>query len=192
MMADDAVTVLDEAGVERAHVVGTSLGGMVAQELALASPERVDRLVLACTTAGRADSYPMPEKTVRLITQPLDLPPDERFRVFVRERALASPTTRRWSRRSRSCRIAEAQPLEAWQAQAAAGWGMTLSIASAQIAAPTLVVTGTADEVVDPRNSELLAERIPGARLERFEGAGHLFFWQEPERFVALLEEFLC
>ena len=63
MMAEDAVAVLDEAGVERAHVVGTSLGGMIAQELALAAPERVDRLVLACTTPGGPNSYPMPERT---------------------------------------------------------------------------------------------------------------------------------
>src|SRR6185436_4372412 len=63
-LAADAVQVLDEAGVERAHVLGTSLGGMVAQELALAAPERVDRLVLACTTPGGAESFPMPERTV--------------------------------------------------------------------------------------------------------------------------------
>ena len=53
-----------------------------------------------------------------------------------------------------------------------------------ELAAPTLVLTGTADAVVDLRNAELLAERIPDARLERFEGAGHLFFWEEPERFA--------
>ena len=66
-MAGDALQVLDEAGVERAHVLGTSLGGMVAQELALAHPERVDKLVLACTTPGGAESFPMPEQTLKLI-----------------------------------------------------------------------------------------------------------------------------
>ena len=54
-MADDALQVLDEAGVERAHVLGASLGGMIAQELAAGAPERVDRLVLCCTTPGGAD-----------------------------------------------------------------------------------------------------------------------------------------
>ena len=66
-LAGDALQVLDEAGVERAHVVGTSLGGMVAQELALTAPERVDRLVLVCTLPGSARSFPMPEQTVRLM-----------------------------------------------------------------------------------------------------------------------------
>jgi pimeloyl-ACP methyl ester carboxylesterase len=88
-------------------------------------------------------------------------------------------------------RIEEAQPLDAWQAQAAAGIAHDALNRLAGIRAPTLVVTGTADEVVDPRNSELLADLIPNARLERVEGAGHLFFWQEPERFVSLLGEFL-
>ena len=53
-LAGDAVSVLDAAGLERAHVIGASLGGMAAQELALAAPRRVDRLVLACTTPGGA------------------------------------------------------------------------------------------------------------------------------------------
>ena len=61
MMADDALQVLDEAGVERAHVVGASLGGMIAQELAVLAPERVDRLVLCCTTPGGPDAFPLPE-----------------------------------------------------------------------------------------------------------------------------------
>ena len=59
-MAEDAVSVLDEAGVDSAHVVGTSLGGMVAQELALGWPDRVDRLVLACTTPGGPDAWAAP------------------------------------------------------------------------------------------------------------------------------------
>jgi len=191
LMADDAFAVLQAAQVDGAHVVGTSLGGMVAQELVLRHFGTVDWLVLACTTPGGPDAYPMPEKTVRLISQPLDLPPLERFKVFVRN-ALSEPYDEALVEEIAKIRIEEAQPLEAWQAQAAAGATHDAFDRIGEISAPTLVVTGTADEVVEPRNSELLAERIPGARLERFDGAGHLFFWQEPERFVALLEEFLC
>jgi pimeloyl-ACP methyl ester carboxylesterase len=190
LMADDALAVLQAAEVDGAHVVGTSLGGMVAQELALRHSWAVDNLVLACTTPGGTNAYPMPEQTVRLITQPLDLPPLERFKVFVRN-ALSEPYDETMVEQLAQTRIEEAQPLDAWQAQAAAGITHDALNRLAGIRAPTLVVTGTADEVVDPRNSELLADLIPNARLERVEGAGHLFFWQEPERFVSLLGEFL-
>jgi 3-oxoadipate enol-lactonase len=67
-MAGDVVAVLDAAGVSRTHVLGVSPGGMVAQELAITHPERVDRLVLACTTPGWPSGYPMPAASVRLMT----------------------------------------------------------------------------------------------------------------------------
>ena len=74
-MAADARQVLDEAEIERAHVVGTSLGGMVAQELALAHPGRVDRLVLACTTPGGPKAHAMPSLTVALMAEAATLDP---------------------------------------------------------------------------------------------------------------------
>src|SRR5258708_308287 len=76
-LAEDAAAVLEAAGAERAHVVGASLGGMIAQQLVLDRPELVDRLVLACTTPGGPSSHPMPERTVRLMTEALVLPREE-------------------------------------------------------------------------------------------------------------------
>ena len=116
-LAADAAQVLDEAGVERAHVLGTSLGGMVAQELALAAPERVDRLVLACTTPGGPESFPMPEQTVKLLTSGATL------RQFV-ENALAPDPDEEIVERILRHREATAQPFDAWSAQAAAGRGL--------------------------------------------------------------------
>jgi pimeloyl-ACP methyl ester carboxylesterase len=78
-----------------------------------------------------------------------------------------------------------------WMAQAAAGATHDALDRLEGIRAPTLVVTGTADAVVDPRNSELLAERIPGARLERLDGCGHLLFWERPEEFARIVRGFL-
>jgi 3-oxoadipate enol-lactonase len=183
-LALDAVQVLDEAGVERAHVLGTSLGGMVAQELALAHPGRVDKLVLACTTPGGAGAHPMPEQTVRLMTNGATL------RDFV-ENALEPDARVELVERILEHRLATAQPPEAWLAQAAAGAGFDAYERAGSIAAPVLVLHGDGDVVVDPRNAELLAGLLPHASLELFPGAGHLFFWQHPERFVGLVEEFL-
>ncbi|NUT54398.1 MAG: alpha/beta fold hydrolase [Thermoleophilia bacterium] len=184
-LAADALQVLDEAGVERAHVLGTSLGGMVAQELALASPQRVDRLVLACTTPGGPESFPMPERTVQLMTGGATL------RQFV-ENALADGAEPELVERILRHREATAQPFEAWAAQAAAGAGFDALDRVAEIAAPTLILHGTEDAVVDSRNTALLALRIPDARVELFPGGGHLFFWEQPDRFAAVVTEFLA
>lgn len=183
-LAGDALQVLDEAGVERAHVLGTSLGGMVAQELALARPERVEKLVLACTTPGGPESFPMPEQTVSLIQNGASL------REFI-ENALAPDPSIEIVERILRHREATAQPLEAWAAQAAAGMGFDALARVEGIRAPTLILHGTEDAVVDSRNTALLERRIPDSRVELFPGAGHLFFWEQPDRFVAAVEEFL-
>jgi pimeloyl-ACP methyl ester carboxylesterase len=183
-LAADALQVLDEAGVARAHVLGTSLGGMVAQELALASPERVDRLVLVCTTPGGPESFPMPEQTVKLMGSGASL------RQFV-ENALAPDADAELVERILRHREATAQPLDAWAAQAAAGGSFDALDRIEGIAAPTLVLHGTEDAVVDSRNTALLALRIPDARVELFPGGGHLLFWEQPDRFVEVVTEFL-
>ena len=192
-MAADAVQVLDEAGIDRAHVVGTSLGGMVAQELALAHPERVDRLVLACTTPGGPNAHPMPQVTIALMTEAATLEPAVALRRFV-ENALAPATVVAHPEivdRIMAHRLATAQDPVAWAAQAAAGAAFDAYDRLGSLTAPTLVQHGDEDVVVDPRNADLLVERLPGARLERFPRTGHLHFWEAPERFVSSVSAFL-
>jgi pimeloyl-ACP methyl ester carboxylesterase len=182
-MADDAVAVLDAARVERAHVYGLSLGGMVAQELALRYPERVGALVLAATTAGGPEA-------VLARPQPLTF--------FVRVGAMA-PEEAEWAavpynyglhtRRDHGERIAEdiARRVEhqtdtvayLHQVAAAASHNTVGRLGSLHL--PTLVVHGEEDAVMPPRNGELLAEGIPGAEFKLWPGAGHLYVTDEPE-----------
>jgi 3-oxoadipate enol-lactonase len=187
-LAADAVQVLDEAGVERAHVVGASLGGMVAQLLAAERPERVERLVLAGTTPGGARALPLPQQTLALMAEAPALAPDVALRRFV-ENALApgSPLV------DEVYAYRQAHPPDplGWAAQAAAGAAWDADGRLARITAPTLVVAGTADAVVDPRNAELLAAEIPNAELRLVDGAGHLPFWERAEEFAELVERFL-
>ena len=193
-LADDAVAVLDAEGLERAHVVGTSLGGMIAQELALSHPERVDRLVLACTTPGGAGAFPMPERSVRAFAVFPTMPFEEGIRMFV-QNALADDTVAERPELVEEIyayRLAHRPPLDGWQAQAAAAFTFDATQRLGSISAPTLLLHGTADNVVDVRNTVLLAERIPHARVELFENRGHLFFWEEPERFALVVTDFLC
>jgi pimeloyl-ACP methyl ester carboxylesterase len=187
-MADDAVQVLDEAGAGQAHVLGASLGGMVAQELAVLVPARVAKLVLCCTHPGVPHGFPMPEQTVKLFAESASLASDVALRRFV-ENALGADPPAGVADELYRRRLENPLDPAGWQAQAAAGIGF-LGVEQ-PIGHETLIVTGTADNVVDPRNSDVLAERIAGSRVERLEGRGHLFFWEEPQRFVRIVEEFL-
>ena len=182
-MADDAVAVLDAAQVERAHVYGLSLGGMVAQEVALRYPERVQALVLGATTGGGTEA-------VLARPQPLTF--------FVRVGAMA-PEEAEWAavpynyglhtRRQHGERIAEdiARRVEhqtdtlAYVHQVAAAGSHNTVGRLGSLHLPTLVVHGDEDAVMPPRNGELLANAIPGAELRLWPGAGHLYITDEPE-----------
>jgi pimeloyl-ACP methyl ester carboxylesterase len=188
LMAGDALQVLDEAGIERAHVLGASLGGMIAQEVAAGTPERVDKLVLCCTTPGGAATVPMPDVTVRLFAEAPTLAPEVALRRFV-ENALAADASGDLIQELYDRRVANPPDPAGWQAQAAAG--LTFAGVDSAITAPTLIVTGTEDNVVDPHNSDVLAERIAGAEVQRIDNAGHLFFWEQPDAVVRIISEFL-
>jgi 3-oxoadipate enol-lactonase len=193
VMAEDVVAVMDDAGVASAGVVGTSLGGMVAQELALAHPERVDRLVLVATIPGGRLTAPMPLKTAYLLTWAPLMRSEQRRRGFV-EHNLGPGTLRRRTkvvRRLMALKRAHPQSEQAWRAQATAGVLFDPLGRQRRITQPTLILQGTADQVVNPVNAELLADLIPDARLRYAEGAGHLVCWDEPRRFVRVVTGFL-
>ncbi len=189
-LAEDARSVLDAAGFERARILGASLGGMIAQELVLAHPARADKLVLACTSPGGLGAYPIPAQTVSLMLEAPTLPTDVALRRFV-ENALGDGGTEELVEQIVAYRTANPPDLGGWQAQAAAGATHDAFDRLGVIRAPTLVIHGTEDAVVDARNAGLLAKRIPNARVELLPGCGHLLFWEEPERFARLVKEFL-
>jgi pimeloyl-ACP methyl ester carboxylesterase len=192
-MAGDIVAVLDAAGIGRAHVLGVSLGGMVAQELAITHPERVDGLVLAGTTPGWPFAYPMPAASVRLIAATARMAAETARRRHT-ENALSARTVQHRPEIAR--RLLELQGSRpagpgALAAQAAAGARYAGRLRQARIRARTLVLHGGADAVVDPRNGRLLADRIPGARLMIFPELGHLLFWEDPDGFAGAVTSFL-
>jgi len=192
-MAGDIVAVLDDAGIRKAHVMGASLGGMVAQELAVTHPERVDGLVLACTTPGWPFACPMPRASVRLILTTAGLPAEVARRRHT-ENALSARTVQHHPELvDRLLELQDSQPADptALSAQAAAGALYAGRLRQARIGARTLVLHGGADTVVDPRNGRLLANRIPDARLVMFPELGHLLFWEDPDGFTDAVTSFL-
>jgi 3-oxoadipate enol-lactonase len=192
-MAEDILAVLDHAGIQRASLLGTSLGGMIVQELALAHPERVDRLVLVATVPGGPRSRPMPLGTTYLFAAAPFLTSKARLRQFV-SNALGSATRRRRpgiAERLAAAKLAHPQSKPAWRAQVAAGMLFNPLGRQRHITQPTLVVQGTADQVVDPGNAGVLADLFPNARVELFDEAGHLLYWEQPRRFARVVAGFL-
>jgi len=192
-MVGDVVAVLDAAGVRRAHVLGASLGGMVAQELAITHPERVNSLVLACTTPGWPFAYPMPVATIRLTASTAYMTAEVALRRHTENALSARTVQHRPELVDRIIRLQGSQPADAGilSAQARAGMRYAGHLRQTRIRARTLIVHGDADAIVDPRNAKLLAKRIPDAQLVIFPGLGHLLFWEDPDGFADAVASFL-
>lgn len=174
-MAEDQRAVLDHAGVSSAIVVGISMGGMIAQQLALRAPERVRGLVLMATWPGLPHGrLPRPEAIRRLLnlgrlgTGPMD---PESALLLIPEAELPNAPRHfaRWPK------ILGAQPTtpRAFLMQFGAVATHSTGGRIERIRVPTQVVTGAEDILVPPSNSEFLAHRIPGAELEVLPGVGH-------------------
>src|ERR1035437_8231835 len=185
-MADDVLAVLDGGGIRRAHVMGVSLGGMVAQQLAVDHPERVDGLVLVSTTPGWPFAYPMRAASVALSAAPGRMPREVALRRHTENALSACTVKHRPEVADRLVELQSSRPADprALSAQAAAGARYAGRLRQTRINARTLVVNGDADTVVDPGNGKLLADRIPGAQLVIFPELGHLLFWEDPDGFT--------
>jgi 3-oxoadipate enol-lactonase len=190
-LADDAAAVIEAAGLPSAHVFGISMGGMIAQELALRHPERVRSLALGATFASfRKGHRASLRQSLDLVALNLGFTAAERVArllVSAEWEARNPGGALEWIRGAEPAgfRLALAQLL-------AVARHHTLE-RLANIRAPTLVITGDADRLVPPHNSEVLAQLIPGARLLVLPGAGHCFpLEREEETMRALREHFLA
>lgn len=188
-LADDALRLLEALELDSAHVLGISMGGMVAQELALRHPERLRTLTLGCTyCGGEGSSLASPQVFQRLTAA-----------MSSGDRALALRTA--WELNvsaaaagdkessARFLAIAErravAVPVILAQMQAVLGHETRSRLG--QLRGPTLVIHGTEDQMLPVRNGPLIASLVPGARLEILDGVGHMFFWEQPERSAELI-----
>jgi 3-oxoadipate enol-lactonase len=177
-LASDVVGFLDHLGVNRAHVLGTSLGGFVAQELALSRPELVARLVLVSTGHGGRGSERMSLGAMGEMFGLGALSPKQAAR-----RGLEAATSKRYRAESPQeferiveKRLSDSPSVASYYGQAISGSRFDDSAEVGRISSPTLVIHGSEDRYVPPSNARALAEAIPNARLRILEGAGHLVF----------------
>jgi len=178
MFADDAAGVLDQLDIARAHIFGVSMGGMIAQEFALRHPKRTATLTLGCTTAGGKHAVPPPPESLKILTAPREgVSPADVIRrgwplghtpkYIAEHRDLLESAIPRL--------LAHPTPPFAFQRQFEATYGLNTYDRLPQIKAPTLVVTGAEDVLIPAKNSEIIAARIPGAKLHIIADAGHAF-----------------
>jgi 3-oxoadipate enol-lactonase len=189
-MADDAAAVLDAAGVDAAFVFGISMGGMIAQELALRHPRRVRALVLGATFAGhlrsRKPSLLTGYDLLRTVAHGRSARPARVARLLVSsEHYAADPAAfLAWLR----CTEHVPPRIAIRQMTAVALHDTSSRLGNLKV--PTLVITGDRDRLVPPANSRRLAALIPGARLVVLPGVGHVFPVERPRETVAALREF--
>lgn len=190
-LAQDAAGLLDALGIESAHVLGVSMGGMVAQELALDHPERVRTLALGCTYAGGPGSSLTDQRIVARLTElfmsgQAGLAMQEGLRYNVSAKFWDEPANLEPFKR-----IAAELPssLEVMLAQVQAIASHDTSTRLGELRPPTLIVHGEEDQILSVSNARQIAELVPEARLEIIEGVGHLFWWERPERSAELLRE---
>ncbi|MGH2944022.1 MAG: alpha/beta fold hydrolase [Solirubrobacteraceae bacterium] len=191
-LAEDALALLDALGLADAHVLGISLGGMVAQELALAAGRRVRTLTLGCTSCGGTQSRPTAAEVVQRLTAAALSRDRERLLRTGFELVVSSAYASEPAHYAAFAAAAERFPatIPALLAQQAALQGHDAYARLRGIRVPTLVIHGSDDQLLAPINGDLVASLIPGARLELLHGVGHLFFWEQPERSAELVREF--
>ncbi|HVV89046.1 MAG TPA: alpha/beta hydrolase [Solirubrobacterales bacterium] len=188
-LAADALAVIDAAGLETAHVLGISMGGMVAQELALAHPDRLRSLTLGCTyCGGPGSSLIAPEDAGPLLEAMGSGNLDRVFQAMYAVN-LSSAFRADESRYADFTAMASALPArqQTVQLQIQALYGHDTQARLGEITAPTLVIHGTEDKMIPVANGELIASLVPDAHLEILDGVGHMFWWEQPERSAELI-----
>lgn len=182
-LAAHAAALLDHLEIERAHILGTSLGGFVAQELALQRPDLVDRLVLISTSYGGSESEPMSMSTLgRMLGWGATDRQDAVSRGLEVAVAKDYPDSHPEEfGRMVGWRIADSPPLSEYNKQLVAGARFDASRSMEEIEAPALVLHGSEDRVIPTSNAASLAERLPDAKLRVLENAGHLVFVERSE-----------
>jgi poly(3-hydroxyoctanoate) depolymerase len=183
--------LLDVLGLERVDVLGYSLGGGLAQELAYRAPDRVRRIVLCATAPGLGGVPPRPVAALMLATPARYYSP--RLLAFSVPLIAGGVTARNPSVLAANARERLAHPPDvlgyAYQLYAAAGWSSLPWLH--RVRHPSLIVAGEKDPSVPLANARLLAARLPDARLHVVEGGGHLFLHDEPQNVVGPIGAFL-
>lgn len=189
-IADDVVMLMDALGIGAAHVLGISFGGFVAQELAIKYPERLKKLVLACTSFGGPNHVPAVMDIYAAFVSMEGLNSPDRIRKYLSV-SFADDTDPDIV--EKFCKLREQNPIpeKVYAAQLRSAMSFNAEQRVPAISAETLVITGDRDLIVPMKNSLNLVEAIPNAHLAVIPYAGHMAFVERADEFNRIIEDFL-
>jgi 3-oxoadipate enol-lactonase len=196
-MADDTVGLMDHLGIEKAHVLGMSLGGIVAQELAISHPKRVSKLILVCTHSGDGEATDVHPELIAALGIKEDAREMDLDSVDFRDSfsTIVSLAFNNKLFRTLLVPLAKYQVrkagVERYKEQMEAVAGHTTYERLGSIKAQTLVLTGAEDRIISPNSSERIAGLIHNARLVKLEGGSHAFNIEMRSRFNREVLDFL-
>jgi len=194
LLADDTAALMDQVGFTSAHIIGVSMGGMIAQELVLRHPQKVRSLVLGCTTPGGPKAVRLGGEALTNAYSTTPMSAEERGKALAEAAFTKGYIEQHPEIIPAMIEARRQRPID----PVALGHRMKAAYAHntydrlSQIACPTLVITGKDDALISWENSRILAERIPGAQLVLLEPAGHVFWTEQPEQSLAAILTFLA
>ncbi len=193
LLADDAVAVLDALDCARAHVIGHSMGGMIAQLVAARHPHRVERLVLVCTHAGGPTVVPPTPQAMAALIPARTLPPAEIVRYAMTTISSPGFAARDPAAIAQLVANAEATPTPqmTWVRQMQAILVSDRTGLLPKITVPTLVIHGADDSLIPPANGRAIATLIPGAGYAEIVECGHMPMWERPLQLAQIVGDFL-
>lgn len=193
VFADDVCYILNELDIEKAHILGASFGGFVAEKFALNFPDRLDKLILACTSFGGAHHVPPDLEVLMAFASTDEMNTSERIRKFMIPAFTPEFTAEFPEIVEKVCRLREESvvPEKVYLAQLTAATTFDYKDRVNDIKNATLIITGDKDKVVPIQNSVNLAERMPNAKLEIIKNGSHLFFVENAEEFNRKVKEFI-
>jgi pimeloyl-ACP methyl ester carboxylesterase len=193
-LADDAARAVEMLGLERTSVLGWSMGGFIAQTLALQQPGRINKLILLSTEPGGADADLASTAVWSQLTDMSGTPHEQARRLLslLFPSDVADSVYREFGDIVAAARSRLSPDLVNRQAAAMDTWHRTgVGNRLRDMNVPVLIATGTADVVIPPSNALRLVNAIPGAWLAQFNGGGHAFMAQYPRPLAELINSFL-
>lgn len=194
LLADDVAHLLETIGVERAHIVGASFGGFVAQEFALKYPEMTRKLVLCCTSFGGPNHIVPSAETLQALASTKGLNSEERMRANLLLAFTPEYVRTQVAEVDRIVRLRATNevPEHIYLSQLQAAMSFNTESRLEEIKSPTLVLSGDADVIVPVQNSRNLVKKIPGAEIRIVTGGSHTFFIEQAGEFNHIVTEFLA